>query len=251
LSSAIICNSNNTTAFFKRHNIDTRIIYNGIDLQEFENAQERGRDLRTRLGLEGERMMVGMVGSVKSNWKKHALFLQTVALLREQFPECQFVVYGGSADLDATPYTQQLMETAQALRITDRVTWVGFTEDIPAIMHSLDILVHPTAQEGSGRVVMEAMAAGKPVVGVRSGGVQELIQDQITGFLVQPDDARALAEATGTLLIDAKLRERMGQNGKSTVREHFSVEKTAALVQDLYREVLQSKQLRSGMDAKR
>ena len=83
----------------------------------------------------------------------------------------------------------------EELGIFASVTWAGFITDVPGMMGSLDILVHPTAKEGSGRVVMEAMAAGTPVVGVRAGGVSELIEDGITGLLVEDNDEKSLGEA--------------------------------------------------------
>lgn len=239
LSREIICNSHYTAAFFIRHGIRPRVIYNGLDLAQFKGGQERGLELRMEMGVPPGAPVISMVGSIRSQVKEHTLFLQAAAKISEQYPQCRFVVFGGSADLEASAYTRALRDTAASLGLDERLVWAGFVDDVPAMMHSLDVLVHPTSQEGSGRVVMEAMAAGKPVVGVRAGGVQELIQDGATGYLVQPKDATALANSTGQLLADPILRQEMGTRAQFHAQNNYSHKKTADSIQALYTEIIQ------------
>ena len=238
LSREIICNSRYTAAFFRRHGIQPRVIYNGLDIKQFENGNLRGCQLRCSLGLQQETIVIAMVGSLRAAWKEHDVFLRVASALKDRHPGCQFVLFGGSSDMNVTPYTRSLQEMASALGLADRLAWVGFIDDVPAMMHSFDIMVHPTSNEGSGRVVMEAMAAGKPVVGVRAGGVQELIQDGLTGFLVPPGNVKALSSAIDQLIIAPSLRSHVGAQAQTYARNHFSDDRTTAAIQNLYAEVM-------------
>lgn len=238
LSREIICNSHYTAAFFIQNGIQPRVIYNGLDIKQFENGNERGRQLRCSLGLQQETIVIAMVGSLSANWKEHDVFLRVASALKDRQPGCQFVVYGGSSDLNATPYTRSLQEMASALGLADRLAWAGFVDDVPAIMHSFDIMVHPTSNEGSGRVVMEAMAAGKPVVGVRGGGVQELIQDGLTGYLVPPGNVKALSNAIDLLITAPSLRRQVGAQAQTYARKNFSNDRATTATCNLYAEVM-------------
>jgi glycosyltransferase involved in cell wall biosynthesis len=238
LSAAIICNSQYTAGFFRNHDIEPLVIYNGIDLSLFEDAQHRGQLLRSKLGLGPNQTVVGMVGSLRADWKEHDLFLKSAAILHQEFPECRFVVFGGLSNLDLNPYTRSVRDLAIELGLQGALVFADFIDDVPAMMTSLDILAHPTSKEGSGRVVMEAMAAGRPVVGVQAGGVQETIQHGATGFLTPPRDAPALAEALKCLLRDDELREKMGTQARAYAWEHYSLARTAESIHSVYEEIL-------------
>ena len=234
MSHAIICNSQYTAGFFRSHGVQPEVIYNGIDLSRFMGSQGRGERLRAQLGLDIDCIVIAMVASIRSGVKEHDLFLQTAAILKEQHPECRFVVFGCSKDLDATSYTRMLRDLAAGLGLDGKMVWAGFIEDVPAIMHSFDIMIHPTSMEGSGRVVMEAMAAGKPVIGVRSGGVQELIQDGFTGYLVPPQDPVAIQTAVQILIENPALHKSIGDKAMFYARENFSLCKTQAEILKTY-----------------
>jgi len=238
LSKVIICNSQYTATFFQSHGIEVQVIYNGIETAKFNEPALREGKLRQKLGLRVDDLVVGIVASIRSEWKEHDVFLRVAAELLKSLPQYRFVVFGSSSDLQATPYTRYLAKLAEKLKVNKQLIWADYIDDVPAIMHSMDIMVHPTSKEGSGRVVMEAMAAGKPVVAVRSGGVQELVQDGQTGYLVPPGDWISLAEATQCLLEQLSLRREMGECAKVYAKEHFSHENTAATIQKLYKSIL-------------
>jgi glycosyltransferase involved in cell wall biosynthesis len=114
------------------------------------------------------------------------------------------------------------------------VKFSGFAADVAGVLRDVDILVHPADGESFGRVVVEAMAAGVPVVGVRGGGVAELVRDGETGFLVPPDDAQALAQAVKRLAQDAALAEQMGARGRAHAFAEYSIEATARQLAQMY-----------------
>lgn len=240
LSRAIVCNSLYTANFFCQRDIQVRVIRNGLDIPLFQvaEAEERGCQLRRKLIGEPDSLVVAMIGNLTTRWKEHRFFLELAAKIRLLFPKCYFVIFGGSSNLDLTPYTQELRQTSERLNIQDLLVWADFIEDIPAMMHSMDILVHPPSKEGSGRVVMEALAAGRAVVGVKSGGVQELIQDGITGFLVPPSDIQTMTDKVRFLLENPRERISMGLRASEYARQNFSNQAMMRSVLAIYQELI-------------
>jgi glycosyltransferase involved in cell wall biosynthesis len=240
-SEEIICISEYTAQFLRQYGIRPAIVLNGIDLRDFHEAKERGNCLREKLQFHRSTIVIGMVGSLRADWKEHELFLMAMALVQMQNLNVHFIVYGGDSNLEINDYTQKLKQMVLSLELKDRITWADYLGDIPAIMGSLDILVHPVSKEGSGRVVMEAMAAGKPVITVKAGGVQELIQHGVTGYLVEPKNAQALAAAVLKLISDPDSMYEMGQQAQSYAHDHFSHERTASQILGIYQKTLAKK----------
>jgi glycosyltransferase involved in cell wall biosynthesis len=178
--------------------------------------------------------VVAMVGNLTTQWKEHVTFLEIAGRLHASLPKCHFIIFGGNSNLDLTPYTRELRQMVKRLNIEECVIWADFIHDIPAIMYSMDILVHPAVTEGSGRVVMEAMTAGKPVIGVKSGGVQELIQDGVTGFLVSPKDINAFAEKISFLLENTQARRKMAEQAVVYAQLNFSSKVMMKSIVEIY-----------------
>lgn len=238
LSRVIICNSSYTAKFFRNFGIGPKVIYNGINLEEFKVSGRRGEILRKKYDIPDHLPVIGMVGSLRSTWKEHNLFILAMSMVKKQIPDARFIIFGGGFNPELSEYVQSLHNFATQLGLSNQVTWADFEENIPAMMGSMDILVHPTSQEGSGRIVMEAMTAGKPVVGVRSGGVQELIQDGETGILVEPGSAEQLAASVIQLLSNPEKSKQFGVNAETYAQKYFSHETMMASIQTVYREVL-------------
>jgi glycosyltransferase involved in cell wall biosynthesis len=125
------------------------------------------------------------------------------------------------------------------LYLTDAVEFAGFVEDVPARIAELDIVVHAsTTGEPFGQVIIEAMAEQKPVVATNGGGVPEIVQDGITGLLVPMGDAPALADALRYLLDHPEIAAQMGREGRKRVLAQFTIQRTARMVESVYRELL-------------
>jgi glycosyltransferase involved in cell wall biosynthesis len=170
--SKLVANSN-TTAQLVRDWLPNgllEVVPNGIDLARFE--PRRGQ-------RDGKRIVVGMVGNLTARWKRHDLFVEAAARVDRRLP-IEWRIYGhgqprgDSSSSDA--YVEKLVARIAQAGLADRFCWPGFVADPAQIMSQVDLVVHPTDQESFGRVVVEAMAAGLPVVGVRGGGVAEIIE---------------------------------------------------------------------------
>lgn len=209
-----------------------RIVHNGVDLTAFAPSQVNRQDARRALGLPAQGLVVGNVAWL-APWKGQHRFLEGVARLSHRFPTTVFAIIGEAAHPSYADYVEGLRQ--QAAPLADRVRFLRRQGDMPQAMAALDLLVHTAEAEPFGRVLIEAMAMGLPVVAFSDGGVPEIVADGVTGFLVPPGDLDALAEAMATLLADAALRRRMGEAARARVEAHFSVQWVAREITDIYR----------------
>jgi len=131
-------------------------------------------------------------------------------------------------------YTRMVEREAAELGVADRVRFLGRRDDVPALLAAADALVLPSSIEGLPLVVLEAMAAGKPVVASSVGGTPEAVVDRETGLLVPPKDVEALVRAIDVLLGDPELARRLGEAGRRHVREHFDADAAARRILGLY-----------------
>ena len=131
-------------------------------------------------------------------------------------------------------YAENLKNMVLKLKLKDKFIWGGFRQNIPELMSAIDILVHPCEVEGFGRIAIEAMAAGKPVVGPTTGGISETVKNDFTGYLVKPGDVDSFTKATGKLISNSTLRNQFGGNAKIHVRNNFSISNHVKTIQNIY-----------------
>lgn len=209
--------------------VRTRVVYNGLDLAAFDLAAAEPAELPLP---PGDGPVIGTV-SYLIPWKGQEIFLRAAAQLLESHPNWRFVVVGDPIFQFRTE-RDRLERLADDLGIRDRVSFAGHREDIPAVMRALDLFVLPSLYEPFGRVLIEAMAARRPIVASRAGGVPEIVLDGETGVLVPPGDPEALADAIADLVIDRDKAEQLAAAGRARVEKHFSLEATVEGVLEAY-----------------
>jgi glycosyltransferase involved in cell wall biosynthesis len=141
--------------------------------------------------------------------------------------------------IGAGPERERLERATAGAGLADIVRFIGWRDDVRALMVHWDIYVQPSLSEGFGIAAVEAMAQGLPVVATRVGGLPEVVMDTETGILVAPRDSQALANAIDTLIADPALRLRMGNAGRDRATGHFSLEREADTMQRVYDRLLQ------------
>jgi len=214
--------------------IEVTVIPNGIPLDNFCPGPPSPR-LRNELGLTADDRVLLMVSRL-TPWKGHMTLLEALAGLAERWPRLKLVVVGEVAFWEAG-YEQQLTQRAAELGLAEQVIWTGFRSDVPELLRLCDIFVLPSVREPFGRVIIEAMATGRPVVATKSGGVPEVVVDGQTGLLVPPEDAQSLASAIETLLGDSQRARQMGAEGLARAHKLFSTDRVAQQVQELYQRI--------------
>lgn len=228
MSSRIIVMSDYIGRFFRSHDCrKIEVLPDGVNLQPYLTGSSR--NLRAKLGLRDDQMLVGMVASLASMWKQHEVFIEMAGLLAAREPNVHFLLIGPRPTAKRWPhdlayrYNKRLMALARECMPEGRLTFLDFVPDAPDVMRSLDVLVHTCSVEPFGRIAIEAMAAGTPIVGPFTGGIAETVVDGETGFLVRPRDSRAFADATACLLQDAELRKRLGEAGQQRSQERYNL----------------------------
>jgi glycosyltransferase involved in cell wall biosynthesis len=212
-----------------------RVIHNGIDTAKFKPGD--GMALRTELGLSGSTPLAGIVGQIVP-WKGHGHFLAACAIAAEKLPDARFLVVGDDRFGDNPGLLDRLKGEAHSRGLGDRVMFLGWRDDAVAVMNALDVLVVSSETEPFGRVVIEAMACGKPVVSFRCGGPAEIIEHEKTGLLTTPHDATEMAAGMVRLLSGPADAAEMGRLGRDVVCERFSAELHAASMQEVYTRLL-------------
>jgi glycosyltransferase involved in cell wall biosynthesis len=204
-----------------------RIVHDGTE-SNIKPQSDRTADTFLRIGL---------VGRI-SPWKGQHVFLRAAADIRCQYPNARFQIIGSTLFAEKS-YETEVRNLASQLGLEDVVEFTGFRTDVPDLIAKLDILVHAsTTGEPFGQVVIEGMAAGKPVVATNGGGVPEIVVEGVTGFLVPMGDPVAMAAAIRTLLADPSRREQMGQAGRQRVLDHFTIARSANRMERIYDELL-------------
>lgn len=186
-----------------------RVVRNGVPLAAFNCPADP--DLRSTFVGDGRAPVVMTVARLHSQ-KGHVHLLEAAALV----PEARFVLVGDGPERGA------LEGLAKTLGIDDRVSFLGYREDISRLLSSCDLFVLPSLFEGLPISVLEAMAAGKPVVATAIGGTSEAVVDGATGFLVPPADSSALAACIRRVISDRALALRLGQSGRARAVAEFS-----------------------------
>jgi glycosyltransferase involved in cell wall biosynthesis len=210
--------------------LDPPLIPNGIPTDEYAPDADRRRRWRERHGLEPEAIVLTHVGRFAPP-KNHALLIEAFAQVRADAPLYLLLVGGGELE-DAV--RQQVVE----LGLQERVRFLGVRADVPAILNASDLFVLSSRWEGNPMSVMEAMAAGLPVVSTAVGGVPELVQDGATGLLVTAGDAHALAEAIVQMGRDPMRRAVMGDAARQTALQRFDVRVMSRAYAALYQQLL-------------
>jgi L-malate glycosyltransferase len=206
-----------------------RVIPSGIDFAPFGGPFDRNA-ARARMGIRPEQVLAIQVAALAPH-KSQTTLLQTAALLRETSPRLVIWIAGEGNLRD------KLAEEHARLNLGARVRFLGFRDDVPDLLRAADLFVLSSYLEGLGTSVLDAMAAGLPVVATRVGGVPEIVKDDETGLLVPPRDPEALAQAMARLADDPGMRERLGSNGRTLAR-NFDADRTAQRTRELYLEVL-------------
>ena len=203
-----------------------RVICSGIDPGIFENA-------KTQRAVSENTPVIGCVAGLEER-KGHQYLLEAAASLKADGMKLQYKIAGDG------PLRARLEEKTVSLGLRHEVQFLGFVTDTAAFFSSIDIFAMPSLYEGLGVAALEAMAAAKPVIATRVGGLVESVLDDVTGVLVPPRDPAALASAIAKLARSPVLAQSMGQQGRERVRRHYSMEKMALQNESYYHAILGS-----------
>jgi L-malate glycosyltransferase len=206
-----------------------RVIHNGIDLSRFRAAV---RDRERLFPGVGQDKLVVLVGNMRSDVKGHGVLIEAAPKVISKFPRTRFVLVGEGA------WQERFERRVKELCLDQNFMFLGQRRDVADVLAACDIAVLPSEAEGMPNAVLEYLAAGLPTVTTAVGGNLEIMQEGMTGLLVPPQDAGALAAALSRLLSDDQLARKVGQAGQQFVLANFSFEKLVNETDALYTELL-------------
>jgi len=213
------------------------IIHNGVNLSQFTRYYDAAQ-VRKEFHCKPDDPLIGLIGRIDW-WKGHDYFLEAIACAARKFPDLKGVIIGefekeGAVNLNRK-HTQKVKSLVKSLGIEHKIIFTGFRSDVSRLMSGLDVVVHASSEpEPFGLVVIEGMAAGKPVVATAAGGVLDIIENGVNGLLVPCKDSTAIADAIITILSAPEKAKQMGYAGRRYVEENFSIEHQITAVQSLY-----------------
>lgn len=211
-----------------------KTIHSSINLDEFTNTSCDTVVSKKELGINLESFVVGTVGRL-STQKNPCDFVKVSAAVKKEIPETQFLFIG---DGPLRPETENLIKE---LNISKDIFLPGLRTDIPALLRCMDVFILTSLWEGLPRVIPQAMAVGLPVVANAIDGVCEVIKDGVNGFLIPPKNVSLMAKRVVQLLSSSSMRSEIGQKGRKTAEEEFSLRDMLSKIELLYEELLASK----------
>jgi glycosyltransferase involved in cell wall biosynthesis len=190
-------------------------------------------EARARFGIT-KRLAVGIVGQI-TQLKRQDLFIKAAAhLIKDRYwNDAEFLIVGEPGP-DDDDYIIQLRQMAEKLRVGEQVRFTGYVEDLPSQLAAFDIIAAPSDNEAFSLALVEAMASGCAVVATRVGGMAEIVEDGITGLLIERDNAWSLIAALSRLLTDKRLREKLSTVARASVIERFDRQSVIDRIERLY-----------------
>lgn len=201
-------------------------IHNGIDGQQYA-AHLSGEAVRQSLGLKQTQPVIGIVARLYPI-KNHSVLLRAMPKVLEHFPDAALLLVGDG------PLRAELHRQARDLGIAGRTHFLGARDDVPELLAAMDVFVLSSYSEGLSLTLVEACAAGKPVVATNVGGNSEVIRHGENGLLVENDNEAELARAILDLLSDRARMTQMGQLGRRLYEAEFNIDRMVARYEELY-----------------
>ncbi len=210
------------------------VVPSGIDRERFGLARAQGKQQPEWFGCPPDALIVGSVGWL-TDIKGHKYLIEAVSKLKKDFPSLHLVIVGSGDRHDA------LLQQAELAGILDAVHFLGHRDDVEACLAGMDLFVLPSLNEGMGRALVEAMAAGLPVIASRVGGIPAVISHEHTGLLVPPGNADALADAIRRLLDRPDWARQLGLAAGRSVDSRYGSRSMVRVIESIFAEALSAR----------
>lgn len=238
-ASLVIANSQASQAAFIAAGGNSKIVeivYNGFEPTKYEVKESEVNSIKQKLELEGK-FVVGHFSRL-APWKGQHVLIEALA----KSPPQVVAILVGDALFGEQDYVSRLHQQVKDLGLEDRVKFLGFRDNIPQLMTACDLVAHTsTSPEPFGRVIVEAMLCGRPIVAAKAGGAVELIDREINGFLTEPENIPELASVINTCLSDPEKVANIAKTARQSAAERFDVININQRINQLIEVVLSSK----------
>jgi glycosyltransferase involved in cell wall biosynthesis len=236
LSAKVICISESVKTRILELGIDPKKvvrIYNAVDCRTFRPTRDP-QDVRAELGVGPSEHLVSLFGNIQQ-WKGQITLAEASVHLRKKYKGIRCVLFGEIIEQD---YAEEIKRLIHAKGLEDVVLFAGYKSDVANWMNASDVIVHASIKpEPFGRVLIEAMTIGKPVIGAGIGAVPEIVENRVSGLLFQPGDHGQLCDQIDFLLSHPDEAERLGKNAACRIRKLFDVQQQISAIESLYEDI--------------
>ncbi len=202
------------------------LLRNGVDFDRFRNVRVNRREILPSVSTNGKWVL--HVANMNSEVKGHEVLIEAARLISANLGDIHFILIGDG------PLRSGLENQARKAKLEDVVHFVGRRNDTPELLACADLFLFPSLAEGMPNALLEAAAAGLPIVATSVGGIPEIIENGLNGMLVPPGNSQALADASIRLLTDHELSARLGRAAQATVRAKFGFDTLADALTGMY-----------------
>jgi len=219
----------------------SEVIYNPVDIESFVNARRTSK-IRKEFGITEKDKLIINIGRI-TPWKGQFFFLNAIENIIKEYPSTKALIVGETGpSKEDKEYLKILKERVDTSFLNKHIFFTGERDDIAEVMTESDIVVHSASEpEPFGRVIVEAMAAGTPIIATRAGGVAEIIEDGVTGLLVPLKNDFVMTNAIRTLLDSTLYANKLAVKAQDEVSKRYLVSNHVTKVQDLYTNILKQK----------
>ncbi|MBU4333349.1 MAG: glycosyltransferase family 4 protein [Candidatus Omnitrophica bacterium] len=234
LPDMIICNSKAVAKRFETNNnipVKVKTILNGVNVKRF-STNSNTDTFRHKFNLD-RRKVVGIISNLNKR-KNVDYFIDIAAKIAQKRKDVQFVIVGDTFEEQNNRF-EELNKIISNLGLKDHFTFTKFVDDMPEILSCFNISVHVTEKEACSRAILESMACGKPVVALNDGGNPELIENEISGILVEPNNLDKFTETLNSLLDNDHLCSKLGEMARKRIIELFDINVNTKLTEDMYK----------------
>jgi glycosyltransferase involved in cell wall biosynthesis len=207
-------------------------IHSVVKSEQYQQPRDRAW-FEAQFGVPAAVPVIGVIAQLIPR-KGHRYLLEVLPRLLERFPALRVVFFGQG------PLQEELEAYIATHGLQHTVCLAGFRKDMHRILPCLDLVVHPALMEGLGVSLLQAAAAGVPIIGARAGGIPEVVRDGLNGRLVEPANVDQLFDAVSELLADPALASTFGLAGRELVRREFSIDAMVASYINVYKELIRS-----------
>ena len=204
------------------------VAHSGIDMDRFNKIDSA--HLKSEFNImKNEKIVINVAHLAEHKGQKY--LIKAIPAVLDKIPDVRFFIIGGGKLIN------KLKTLADSLKLNNRLIFTGFREDVGAFYKLADLFVMSSIEEGLGTSVLDALAIDKPVVATSAGGIPEIIKDGVTGRLVSPGDAKALADGIIKMFLDPEKADKMAENGGNLVTQNFSINAMVSKNIEIYRHI--------------
>ncbi|HEX8287263.1 MAG TPA: glycosyltransferase family 4 protein [Pyrinomonadaceae bacterium] len=215
--------------------IPLRIVENAIEIEKFAPDPRNRQRIREELNLSEDEFVIGIVGLITPR-KGQLGLIRAYAQAQKEMPASALLIVGAPMFNDDELYLKELEKCVESCNLENRVRFLGLRKDVAAIMQSLDVLVINSKSEALVIVAIEAMACGTPIIATTVGGIKEMIEHQVNGWLIPFGDERLLYEALVSLSRQPELRRKFSENGRKIVESRLHADRFIKELEDFFSE---------------